>query len=104
MAVALRASSEVSNTSQPFAATGAVTLTLGATAQAGDLLVCAFGYGANRSVTSVQDNNANNFTQLVGVFNGSAFVRAEIYYLYLAATATSVTVTLSSAAAGGSVA
>lgn len=96
MAVTIRASSAAGNTTDPLS-TGTGVLNFGSTIQAGDTMVVAFGYARSSDVvTSVQDNNGNNFTRLVFVVNAPAFVTTQIWYCYLASgTATSVTVSMS---------
>ena len=95
MAVALRASSIASSTGGVFSASADATLALGVTAQADDVVVVAFGVSANRSVVSVVDNNANNFTLLVGAQRSDAFITEAVYFLKVASgTVTSVTVEL----------
>lgn len=75
--------------------TGSATLTLGATAQIGDLLVVTFAITGNRTVSSIQTNNAESLTLLDSALNAGSFINTFVYWKVLTSTASNVTVTLS---------
>lgn len=78
-----------------FSGSSAKTINFDSATTAGNLLIVLLGVRSGRTVSSLNDNNANAFTQLQFDSNsGDASSRAWIYFRENAASATSVTVTL----------